>query len=191
MRLYPDPIVMVQQRLNFFRYVKDDFGTGNAFIVADGTLQVVDMKYGTGIPISAEGNIQMRLHTLSALNRLGELYDIESIIRELNELPDSIHGFDPIAFRVLVERVTVYSGKRVIVRFRDGDSVLIFPYREGALRLERPSLSRGELPRHGWARVLRPALRAAQEMTSTVIHSSCGIRSGKSVSFLQITMPGE
>ena len=98
----------------------DGFGICDAFIVADGTLQVVDMKYGTGIPISAEGNSQMRLCALGALDMFGKLDDIESIIRELKGLPDSISEFDPIAFRVLVERVTVYSGRRVVVRFRDG-----------------------------------------------------------------------
>lgn len=76
----PDPIVMVEQRLNFSRWVKDGFGTGDAVIVADGTLQVVDMKYGTGIPVSAEGNSQMRLYALGALDMFGELYDIESVI---------------------------------------------------------------------------------------------------------------
>ncbi len=79
-RTCPDPIVMVEQRLNFSRWVKDGFGTGDAVIVADGTLQVVDMKYGTGIPVSAEGNSQMRLYALGALDMFGELYDIESVI---------------------------------------------------------------------------------------------------------------
>ena len=74
-----DPIVMVEQRLNFSRWVKDGFGTGDAVIVADSILQVVDFKYGTGVPVSAEDNSQMRLYALGALDMFGELYDIDSV----------------------------------------------------------------------------------------------------------------
>lgn len=78
-RTCPDPIVMVEQRLNFSRWVRDGFGTGDAVIVADGILQVVDFKYGTGVPVSAEGNSQMRLYALGALDMFGELYDVETV----------------------------------------------------------------------------------------------------------------
>ena len=59
-RTCPDPLVMVEQRLDFSRWVKGGFGTGDAVIVADGTLRIVDMKYGTGVAVSAENNSQMR-----------------------------------------------------------------------------------------------------------------------------------
>ena len=75
-----DPIVMVEQRLNFSRWVPDGFGTGDAVIVADGTLHVIDFKYGTGVPVSAEGNSQMRLYALGALDMFGELYDIAKVV---------------------------------------------------------------------------------------------------------------
>lgn len=75
-----DPIVMVEQRLDFSRWVKDGFGTGDAVIVADGTLHVIDMKYGVGVPVSAEGNSQMRLYALGALDMFGELYDINTVV---------------------------------------------------------------------------------------------------------------
>lgn len=76
----PDPIVMVEQRLDFSRWVKDGFGTGDAVIVADGTLHVIDFKYGTGVPVSAEGNSQMRLYALGAVDMFGELYDIDTVV---------------------------------------------------------------------------------------------------------------
>lgn len=74
-----DPIVMVEQRLNFSRWVKDGFGTGDAVIVADRILQIVDFKYGTGVPVSAEGNSQMRLYALGAIDMFGDLYDIDTV----------------------------------------------------------------------------------------------------------------
>ena len=76
----PDPIVMVEQRLDFSRWVKDGFGTGDAVIVADGTIHVVDFKYGIGVPVSAEGNSQMRLYALGAVDMFGELYDIDTVV---------------------------------------------------------------------------------------------------------------
>ncbi len=75
-----DPIVMVEQKLNYSRWVKDGYGTGDAVIVADGTLHVVDFKYGTGVPVSAEGNSQMRLYALGALDMFSELYDIDTVV---------------------------------------------------------------------------------------------------------------
>ena len=75
-----DPIVMVEQKLDYSRWVKDGYGTGDAVIVADGTLHVVDFKYGTGVPVSAEGNSQMRLYALGALDMFSELYDIDTVV---------------------------------------------------------------------------------------------------------------
>src|SRR5699024_10188969 len=66
-RTCPHPLVMVEQRLDCSRWVKGGFGTGDAVIVAHGTLRIVDMKYGTGVAVSAENNSQMRLYALGAL----------------------------------------------------------------------------------------------------------------------------
>ncbi len=79
-RTCPDPIVMVEQRLDFSKWVREGFGTGDSVIVADGTLHVIDFKYGTGVPVSAEGNSQMRLYALGALDMFGELYDIDTVV---------------------------------------------------------------------------------------------------------------
>ena len=54
-----DPIVLVEQRLDFSEYVPEGFGTGDCVIVGDGTLSVIDFKYGVGIVVEAEKNPQM------------------------------------------------------------------------------------------------------------------------------------
>ena len=41
-----DPVVMIEQRLDFSRWVPEGFGTGDLVIVADDTLYIVDLKYG-------------------------------------------------------------------------------------------------------------------------------------------------
>ncbi|MFY9354594.1 MAG: DUF2800 domain-containing protein, partial [Bacillota bacterium] len=43
-----DPMVLIEQKLDFSKYVKDGFGTGDCVIIADGTLHIVDFKYGQG-----------------------------------------------------------------------------------------------------------------------------------------------
>lgn len=76
---YTDPIVMVEQRLDFSRYVPDGFGTGDCVIVADDVLTVCDYKHGKGVAVSAEHNSQMMLYALGALGLFDSLYDITEI----------------------------------------------------------------------------------------------------------------
>lgn len=54
-------------------------GTADCIVVADGTLTVVDFKYGLGVLVSAEGNEQMMCYALGALELLGGIYDIETV----------------------------------------------------------------------------------------------------------------
>ena len=76
---YSDPIVMVEQRLDFSRYVPDGFGTGDCIIVADDVLTVIDFKYGKGVAVEAEYNPQMMLYALGALEMFSILYDINEV----------------------------------------------------------------------------------------------------------------
>ena len=74
-----DPLVLVEQRLDFSRWVQDSFGTADCIIVADGVLTIVDMKFGVGCLVGAEGNPQMRMYALGALHLFEALYDIHTI----------------------------------------------------------------------------------------------------------------
>ena len=74
-----DPLVLVEQRLNFSKYVPDGFGTGDCLIIADGTLHIIDFKYGQGILVSAEDNPQMKLYALGALEVFDGIYDIDDL----------------------------------------------------------------------------------------------------------------
>lgn len=74
-----DPVVLVEQRLDFSRYVPDGFGTGDCVIVADDILYVVDFKFGKGVEVSAENNPQMMLYALGALELFDSLYDIQRV----------------------------------------------------------------------------------------------------------------
>ena len=74
-----DPVVLIEQRLDFSAYVPDGFGTGDCLIVADDTLHIVDFKYGLGVLVEAEHNPQMMLYALGALAIYQDLYDIEFV----------------------------------------------------------------------------------------------------------------
>lgn len=75
----PDAVVSIEQRLDFSEWVPDGFGTGDAVIIADGTMEVIDLKYGKGVPVSAIGNKQMRLYALGAISEFSFLYDIQNV----------------------------------------------------------------------------------------------------------------
>ncbi len=70
---------MIEQRLDFSKYVPDGFGTGDCVIIADGTLHIIDFKYGQGVLVSAEDNPQMKLYALGALDLFDGIYDIEMV----------------------------------------------------------------------------------------------------------------
>ena len=74
-----DPIVLIEQRLDFSCYVPDGFGTGDCLIIADDTLHIVDFKYGMGVLVEAENNPQMKLYALGALELYDAIYDIRTV----------------------------------------------------------------------------------------------------------------
>lgn len=70
----PDAQIFIEQRLDFSTWVPHGFGTGDVVIVSDMILDVCDLKYGKGVPVSAEGNPQARCYGLGALSAYGDLY---------------------------------------------------------------------------------------------------------------------
>lgn len=74
-----DAEVMIEAKLDFSRWVPEGFGTGDMVIVADGILEVIDLKYGKGVPVSAVENTQMRLYALGAYDVNEFLYDVKTV----------------------------------------------------------------------------------------------------------------
>ncbi len=74
-----DPVVLIEQRLDFSRWVPDGFGTGDCVIIADGTLYVIDYKHGKGVEVSALENPQMMCYALGALELFDDIYDIKAV----------------------------------------------------------------------------------------------------------------
>ena len=75
----PDPVVLIEQRVDFSRWVEEGFGTADCIIIADGTLQIVDYKHGLGVLVSAEENPQLLCYGLGALQLFDDIYDIDTV----------------------------------------------------------------------------------------------------------------
>lgn len=83
-KLCADPLVCIEQTLDFSKWVEHGFGTGDCVIVADDLLHIVDLKYGLGVLVTASGedgsgNSQLKCYALGALDTFGDLYDIRRI----------------------------------------------------------------------------------------------------------------
>lgn len=74
-----DAVVLLEQRLDFSEWVPEGFGTGDVVIISDGILEVIDLKYGKGVEVSAVNNPQLRLYGLGAYSLYDMLYDIDTI----------------------------------------------------------------------------------------------------------------
>ena len=74
-----DPVVLIEQRLDFSKYVEGGFGTGDCVIIADGNLHICDYKHGAGILVDAIDNPQLMLYGLGALELFDGIYDIDAV----------------------------------------------------------------------------------------------------------------
>lgn len=93
-----DPVILVEQKLDFSNYVPEGFGTGDCIIISDKTLHIIDFKYGKGIEVSAKDNPQMKLYALGALNIYDALYDIETVKMTI---------FQPRKYNISTDEITV------------------------------------------------------------------------------------
>lgn len=78
-KLCKDPLVCVEQTLDFSKWVEHGFGTGDCVIIADGLLHIIDFKYGLGVLVEATENPQLKCYALGALDTFGDLYEIDRI----------------------------------------------------------------------------------------------------------------
>lgn len=74
-----DPILLIEQKLDYSKYVEEGFGTGDCVIVSDGTVSIIDYKHGLGVLVSAKNNPQMMCYALGALELFDGIYDIDTV----------------------------------------------------------------------------------------------------------------
>lgn len=74
-----DALVFLEQKLDFSEWVPEGFGTGDTVIISDGVIEIVDLKYGKGVEVSAEENPQMMLYGLGAWHEYEAFYDLKTV----------------------------------------------------------------------------------------------------------------
>lgn len=131
----PAAFLAIEQRLDFSHIVPDGFGTGDALIVGDGTMTVIDLKYGKGVEVSAKGNPQMCLYALGALTQFGMIYNINRVRMVI---------FQPRLNNVSVDEVSV-------AELMQWAETVVKPQAQAAIKGE------GELTAGEWCRFCRHA----------------------------------
>ena len=78
-RKTPSATLLIEEKVSLEEYIMEGFGTCDANVIADGTLEVTDLKYGKGVRVDAEANPQLRLYGLGALAAYWLCYDIKRV----------------------------------------------------------------------------------------------------------------
>ncbi|HER8649490.1 TPA: DUF2800 domain-containing protein, partial [Streptococcus pyogenes] len=71
--------IELEKRIDFSDWVPGGFGTSDVVILADGVIEIIDLKYGKGMPVSANQNPQMGLYALGAYASYDMVYDFDRI----------------------------------------------------------------------------------------------------------------
>lgn len=74
------PLMFVEQRVDFSRFVKEGFGTSDCIIIDNDTIFVIDFKYGTGVKVDALNNTQMMIYAIGALEMFDGIFDISHVV---------------------------------------------------------------------------------------------------------------
>ena len=78
-KVCPDARLFVEQRLDMSEWIPGCFGTADACVVSDTILEVLDLKYGKGVPVDAVENPQARCYGLGAVHEFGDLYSFTHV----------------------------------------------------------------------------------------------------------------
>ena len=73
------PYIEIEKRVDFSSWVPGGFGTCDCILIHGNTLSIIDLKYGKGVPVSAEQNEQLILYALGAYEAFSLIYQIEHI----------------------------------------------------------------------------------------------------------------
>ena len=94
----PDAMALLEQRVDFSPWVPEGFGTADCILIQGDVMDVIDYKYGQGVPVSAVDNPQMKLYGLGALNDYGFAFNVQKI---------RLHIYQPRINNVSVDELTV------------------------------------------------------------------------------------
>jgi len=73
------PYVMIETRVDYSHIAPGGFGTADFIAVGDDLLVIADLKTGQGKPVSVQGNPQMRLYALGALQLVEGIFPVRRV----------------------------------------------------------------------------------------------------------------
>lgn len=74
------PFFLAEQRVDFSSYVPEGFGTVDCTLVGDKVIHIFDLKYGKGVPVTAENNPQGMLYALGTYLEQSAIDEIEKVV---------------------------------------------------------------------------------------------------------------
>lgn len=76
---YENAVIELEQRVDFSQWVPEGFGTSDVVILADNVIEIIDLKYGKGVPVDAYLNPQLMLYALGAVDKYDLIYEFETV----------------------------------------------------------------------------------------------------------------
>jgi len=81
----PSTAMFVEVHVEFGEWVPEGFGTSDCIIISGNTIYVIDLKFGKGVVVDAEGNPQARCYALGAYEMFRDIYDIENVVTVIDQ----------------------------------------------------------------------------------------------------------
>jgi len=88
-------VILIEERVDITHLIEDGFGTCDVIVIANGVMEVIDLKYGLGVRVDAKDNSQLKLYALGALEAYDFLYDVHTVKLTVTQpRMDSISSWD-------------------------------------------------------------------------------------------------
>lgn len=99
----PHAVLFTEIKLDLSKYVPEGFGTTDAAICSAGTIDVIDLKYGQGVRVSARDNAQLKLYALGVLEAFAFMYEAKKVRLHIHQPRlDAVSTFE-IGVQELIE----------------------------------------------------------------------------------------
>lgn len=71
--------ISIEEKIDLTKYIPEGFGANDFVIIADNFIEVIDLKYGRGVSVSAVDNSQLKLYGLGSVYKHRLSYNMKEI----------------------------------------------------------------------------------------------------------------
>jgi hypothetical protein len=72
-------VIFLETELDLTKYIPEGFGTADIIIIGAGTIILIDLKFGQGVPVESEENDQLKTYGLGAITMYEVFFDIDIV----------------------------------------------------------------------------------------------------------------